>query len=93
MDYPWADSGGTHQGLVERGGFVRSLMGLEDNEWEDMQGVERANLISYNVMGPERYLRLVRQRSARFQSVDTDVNVENDVDMEQAEEEEPDDDP
>ena len=63
---------GLRYGLVEQGGFVRSVDGVTDVQWRHMQATERGNLVAHNVMGSSAYLQLVRQRAERFEGDDTD---------------------
>ena len=63
---------GIHYGLVQQGGFVKNLQGLDDDGWRRLQVQERGNVVSCNVMGSERYMRLVRQRIRHLEGEDTD---------------------
>eukprot|EP00435_Cladocopium_sp_Y103_P063267 s968_g24.t2 len=51
-----------HYGLIEMGGF-RRYGELTPDQNRYMYQLERANLVSHNVMGGDRYLRLVSQRA------------------------------
>ena len=71
---------GLHYAVVEQGGFVRNVMGLNSRQWEHLSVTERANLIAFNTMGLSTmglsiYLQLVQQRAslqARYAGEDTD---------------------
>ena len=63
---------GLRYGLVERGGFVRSVDGVTDVQWRHMQATERGTFVAHNVMGSSACLQLVRQRAERFEGDDTD---------------------
>lgn len=53
-----------HHGLVEAGGFVKRMMGLTMEQQGAMNRLESANLVAFNAMGADSYLRLVRQRAS-----------------------------
>lgn len=77
---------GLHFALVEQGGFVRRIMGLETEQRVEMNRIESANLISFNAMGSERYLRLVRQRAIVLAGDNTDDAQEEAAGIEEGEE-------
>ena len=66
---------GLHYSVVELGGFLRFLFGVEPNHLISMGIQERANLVACNTMGAGQYLNLVRQRAYVEAGETTDVQM------------------
>eukprot|EP00435_Cladocopium_sp_Y103_P028488 s2427_g7.t1 len=72
---------GLHYAVVEFGGFLRFLFGMEAQHFMSMTTQERANVVAHNAMGSGQYLNLLRQRAHVEAGENTDVIMENQEDV------------
>eukprot|EP00435_Cladocopium_sp_Y103_P008287 s4023_g2.t1 len=81
---------GLHYAVVESGGWVRYALGVNGGQWVHMTTLERANMITEERMGTQRYMTALRQRSVHQGPADETDNgameeSETDVDAEDME--------